>query len=82
MNREMAASKKKMLADHEFEKTGIPQMERDRKLLAGEYGGPAAGGGFGGAWTGYPPLLAEQEYNLTPWGSTPTVKCRPRSVGR
>jgi cytochrome c oxidase subunit 1 len=28
------------------------------------------GGGFGGAWTAYPPLMAEQEYNLTPWGST------------
>ena len=24
------------------------------------------GGGFGGAWTGYPPLMAQQEYNLTP----------------
>jgi len=29
-----------------------------------------AGGGFGGAWTSYPPLSAKAEYNLTPWGST------------
>jgi cytochrome c oxidase subunit 1 len=28
------------------------------------------GGGFGGAWTSYPPLSAKAEYNLTPWGST------------
>lgn len=28
------------------------------------------GGGFGGAWTSYPPLLAKAEYNLTPWGSS------------
>jgi len=28
------------------------------------------GGGFGGAWTAYPPLSAKAEYNLTPWGST------------
>ncbi|HVP31046.1 MAG TPA: cbb3-type cytochrome c oxidase subunit I [Myxococcota bacterium] len=28
------------------------------------------GGGFGGAWTIYPPLSAKPEYNLTPWGST------------
>lgn len=26
-------------------------------------------GGFGGAWTAYPPLSAKAEYNLTPWGS-------------
>jgi len=28
------------------------------------------GGGFGGAWTIYPPLSAKPEYNLTPWGSS------------
>ncbi len=28
------------------------------------------GGGFGGAWTAYPPLSAVARYNLTPWGST------------
>jgi cytochrome c oxidase subunit 1 len=28
------------------------------------------GGGFGGAWTAYPPLSASAEYNLTPMGST------------
>ncbi|MCX5740707.1 MAG: cbb3-type cytochrome c oxidase subunit I, partial [Proteobacteria bacterium] len=28
------------------------------------------GGGFGGAWTMYPPLSAKPEYNLTPLGST------------
>ncbi len=28
------------------------------------------GGGFGGAWTAYPPLSAVPEYNLTPMGST------------
>ena len=28
------------------------------------------GGGFGGAWTIYPPLSAKAEYNLTPLGST------------
>ena len=28
------------------------------------------GGGFGGAWTAYPPLSAKPEYNLTPIGST------------
>ncbi len=28
------------------------------------------GGGFGGAWTSYPPLSAKAEYSLTPWGST------------
>lgn len=27
------------------------------------------GGGFGGAWTAYPPLSAKSEYNLTHWGS-------------
>ena len=27
-------------------------------------------GGFGGAWTAYPPLSANKNYNLTPWGST------------
>ncbi|MCO4744733.1 MAG: cbb3-type cytochrome c oxidase subunit I [Proteobacteria bacterium] len=27
-------------------------------------------GGFGGAWTAYPPLSANADYNLTPWGST------------
>ncbi|MCB9679401.1 MAG: cbb3-type cytochrome c oxidase subunit I [Alphaproteobacteria bacterium] len=28
------------------------------------------GGGFGGAWTAYPPLSAEATYNLTPYGSS------------
>ena len=28
------------------------------------------GGGFGGAWTAYPPLSASADYNLTPLGST------------
>lgn len=28
------------------------------------------GGGFGGAWTAYPPLSAKEQYNLTPLGST------------
>jgi cytochrome c oxidase subunit 1 len=28
------------------------------------------GGGFGGAWTAYPPLSANANYNLTPLGST------------
>ncbi len=28
------------------------------------------GGGFGGAWTAYPPLSANADYNLTPMGST------------
>jgi cytochrome c oxidase subunit I len=28
------------------------------------------GGGFGGAWTAYPPLSAVAKYNLTPLGST------------
>jgi len=28
------------------------------------------GGGFGGAWTSYPPLSAKSQYNLTSWGST------------
>ena len=28
------------------------------------------GGGFGGAWTSYPPLSADGIYNMTPWGST------------
>ncbi|HSH14245.1 MAG TPA: cbb3-type cytochrome c oxidase subunit I [Desulfurivibrionaceae bacterium] len=28
------------------------------------------GGGFGGAWTAYPPLSSMAEYNLTPLGST------------
>ena len=28
------------------------------------------GGGFGGAWTAYPPLSAKAEYNLTPLGAT------------
>ena len=27
-------------------------------------------GGFGGAWTAYPPLSANKNYNLTPWGSS------------
>jgi hypothetical protein len=27
------------------------------------------GGGFGGAWTAYPPLSADKVYNLTPWGA-------------
>ena len=30
----------------------------------------APGGGFGGAWTSYPPLSAKAEYSLTPWGSS------------
>jgi cytochrome c oxidase subunit 1 len=28
------------------------------------------GGGFGGAWTAYPPLSAVQKYNLTPMGAS------------
>lgn len=28
------------------------------------------GGGFGGAWTAYPPLSANANYSLTPYGST------------
>ena len=28
------------------------------------------GGGFGGAWTSYPPLSANSAYNLTPWGAS------------
>ena len=28
------------------------------------------GGGFGGAWTSYPPLSAVAEYNLTNWGAS------------
>jgi cytochrome c oxidase subunit 1 len=28
------------------------------------------GGGFGGAWTAYPPLSSKAEYSLTPWGSS------------
>ena len=28
------------------------------------------GGGFGGAWTTYPPLSAKAEYNLTPMGAS------------
>ena len=28
------------------------------------------GGGFGGAWTAYPPLSAKAQYNLTPMGAT------------
>ena len=28
------------------------------------------GGGFGGAWTAYPPLSSEAEFNLTSLGST------------
>jgi cytochrome c oxidase subunit 1 len=28
------------------------------------------GGGFGGAWTAYPPLSSKYEYSLTPMGST------------
>ncbi len=27
-------------------------------------------GGFGGAWTAYPPLSANKAYNLTPWGAS------------
>jgi len=27
------------------------------------------GGGFGGAWTAYPPLSASSQYNHTPWGA-------------
>ncbi len=27
------------------------------------------GGGFGGAWTAYPPLSAQSQYNLTPFGA-------------
>lgn len=30
----------------------------------------APGGGFGGAWTSYPPLAANASYNLTPNGAT------------
>jgi cytochrome c oxidase subunit 1 len=30
----------------------------------------APGGGFGGAWTAYPPLSAKAEYSLTPLGSS------------
>jgi cytochrome c oxidase subunit 1 len=30
----------------------------------------APGGGFGGAWTSYPPLSANSNYNLTPMGSS------------
>ena len=30
----------------------------------------AEGGGFGGAWTSYPPLSAKSEYSLTPMGSS------------
>jgi cytochrome c oxidase subunit 1 len=30
----------------------------------------APGGGFGGAWTAYPPLSAKATYHLTPWGAT------------
>ena len=29
-----------------------------------------AGGGFGGAWTAYPPLSAQAKYNMTPHGAT------------
>jgi len=29
-----------------------------------------SGGGFGGAWTAYPPLSAKAEYNLTPMGAS------------
>ena len=29
----------------------------------------APGGGFGGAWTAYPPLSASAQYNHTPWGA-------------
>jgi cytochrome c oxidase subunit 1 len=29
----------------------------------------APGGGFGGAWTAYPPLSAQAQYNHTPWGA-------------
>ena len=29
-----------------------------------------AGGGFGGAWTAYPPLSSEAKYNMTPHGAT------------
>ncbi|MBK9293209.1 MAG: cbb3-type cytochrome c oxidase subunit I [Oligoflexia bacterium] len=28
------------------------------------------GGAFGGAWTAYPPLSANANYNLTPWGAS------------
>jgi len=28
------------------------------------------GGAFGGAWTAYPPLSANSNYSMTPWGST------------
>lgn len=30
----------------------------------------APGGAFGGAWTSYPPLSANSNYNLTPWGAS------------
>ncbi len=29
----------------------------------------APGGGFGGAWTAYPPHSAQAQYNQTPWGA-------------
>jgi len=29
-----------------------------------------SGGGFGGAWTAYPPLSAKAQYNLTPMGAS------------
>ena len=28
------------------------------------------GGGFGGAWTAYPPLSSVAEYSLTDWGAS------------
>jgi cytochrome c oxidase subunit 1 len=36
-------------------------------LIAGFF---VEGGGFGGAWTAYPPLSANAEYNLTPLGQS------------
>jgi cytochrome c oxidase subunit 1 len=37
-------------------------------VLAGSFF--VQGGGFGGAWTSYPPLSAKAEYSLTNWGPT------------
>jgi cytochrome c oxidase subunit 1 len=34
------------------------------------YSWTVQGGGFGGAWTAYPPLSAKSQYNLTPAGSS------------
>ena len=37
-------------------------------ILIGSFFVP--GGGFGGAWTAYPPLSAKANFNLTPWGAS------------